>query len=73
MYIPVGEQLATDQTDPRLVVPRQAFAPYACLFISVASVVLCHVGCLWVTGVIQVKVFHLFPEVVTNIANQSLH
>ena len=50
--IPVWEQLATDQfatdqTDPWQVVPRQVFTRYDCLLISVAFVVLCHVGCLW--------------------------
>ena len=49
--IPVWEQLDTDQTDPWQIVPRHAFTPYDCLLISVAFVVLCRVGCLWVTGV----------------------
>ena len=40
-----------DQTDPWLVVPRQVFTPYDCLLILVAFVVLCRVGCLWITGV----------------------
>ena len=44
--IPVWEQLATDQTDPWQVVPRQVFPPYYCLLISVAFVVLCRVSCL---------------------------
>ena len=48
--IPVQEQLATDQTDPWQVVSRQVFTPYDCLLISVAFVVLCRVGGLWVTG-----------------------
>ena len=47
----VWDQFATDQTDPWQVVPRQAFTPYDCLLISVAFVVLCRVGYLWVTGV----------------------
>ena len=46
-----SEQVATDQTDPWQSVPRQIFTPYDCLLISVAFVVLCRVGCLWVTGV----------------------
>ena len=37
--------------DPWQVVPRQIFTPYDCLFISVVSVVLCRVGCLWVADV----------------------
>ena len=40
-----------DQTDPRQVVSRQLFTPYDSIWISVALVVLCRVGCLWVTGV----------------------
>ena len=39
--MPVREQLATDQTDPWQVVPRQVFTP---------SVVVCRVRCLRVTG-----------------------
>ena len=54
MEIPVWEQLATDQTDPWQVVPSQVFTPYDCLLISVDFVVLCRVGCLWVTGVVVV-------------------
>ena len=46
------EQLATDQTDPWQAVPRQVFSAYDCLLISVAFVVLCRGGCLWVTGMI---------------------
>ena len=49
MKIPVWEQLATDQNDPWEVFPRQVFTTY--LSISVAFVVLCRVGCLWVIGV----------------------
>ena len=49
--IPVWEQLAADQTDPQQIGPRQVLIPYDCLLISVAFVVLCRVGCLWVTGV----------------------
>ena len=49
--IPVWEQLAMDQFDPLQVVPRQVFTPYSCLLISVAFVVVSHVGCLRVTGV----------------------
>ena len=49
------EQLATDQADPWQVVPRQIFTPFDCLLISVAFVVLCCVGCLWVTGVFLVS------------------
>ena len=48
MSIPVWEQLATDQTDPWQVVPRQVITPYDCLLISVAFVVLCRVDGLWV-------------------------
>ena len=54
MEIPVWEQIATDQTDPWQVVPRQVFTPYDCLLISVAFVVLCRVGCLWVIGVVVI-------------------
>ena len=39
------------QFDPWQVVPRQVFTTYDFLLISVALVVLCLVGCLWVTGV----------------------
>ena len=42
-----------DQTDPWQVVPRQVFTPTDCLLISVGFVVLCRVGCLGVTGVVQ--------------------
>ena len=49
--VPVWEQLATDQTDPWQVVPRQVFTPNDCLLISVAFVVLCRIGCFWVTNV----------------------
>ena len=38
-----------DQIDPWQVVPRQVFTPYDFLLISVVFVVLCCVGCLWVT------------------------
>ena len=38
-----GKKLATDQTDPWQVVPRQVFIPHYYLLISVAFVVLCHV------------------------------
>ena len=38
-------------TDLWQVVPRQVFTSCYCLFISVAFVVVCRVGCLWVTGV----------------------
>ena len=51
VYIPVWEQLVTDQTDPWQVVPRQVFTPYDCLLISGAFVALCSVGCLGVTSV----------------------
>ena len=51
VLIPVWEQLATDQPDPRQVFPRQIFTPYDCLLFSVKFVVLCCVGCLWLTGV----------------------
>ena len=49
VYIPVWEQIATDQTGPWQVVPRQVLTPYDCLLISVAFVVLCRVGCLYHT------------------------
>ena len=35
----IWEQLATDQTDPWQVVPRQVFTPYDCILISLAFVV----------------------------------
>ena len=41
-----------DQADPWQVVPRQVFTPYDCLLISVAFVVLCRGGYLWVTCVL---------------------
>ena len=44
--MPVWEQLATDQTDPWQVVPRQVFTPYDCLLISIAFVILYGAGCL---------------------------
>ena len=40
-----------DQNDPWNVVPRKVFTLYDSLLITVAFVVLCRVGCLWVTGV----------------------
>ena len=40
--------------------PGITVTPYDCLLISVAFVVLCRVGCLWVTGVISVPVFGMF-------------
>ena len=49
--IPVREQLATDQTDPWQVVPRQVFTPYSRLLISTEFVVVSRVGCLGLTGV----------------------
>ena len=54
---PVLEQLATDQTDPLQVVPRQEFTPYSRLLISSASVVVSRVGCLGVTSVVMVFFF----------------
>ena len=57
VQIPVWEQLATDQFDPWQVVPRQVFTPYDCLLISVAFVILCRVGCLWVTGVTSAAMY----------------
>ena len=50
--IPLWKQLATDQSDPWQVVPRQVFIPNSCLLISNAFVVVSRVGCLGVTGVI---------------------
>ena len=49
-YIPVWEQLATDQFDPWQVVPRQVYTHYSRLLISAAFVANC-VGCVGVTGV----------------------
>ena len=49
--MPVWEQLATDQTDPWQVVPREVLEPYSHLLISTAFVVVSRVGCLGVTGV----------------------
>ena len=46
--IPVWEQLATDQFDPRQVVLRQIFTPYSRLLIST---VVSRIGSLGVTGV----------------------
>ena len=41
--------------------PRQIFTTYDCIFVSVVFVVLCHVSCLWVTGVesLCLKTTHL--------------
>lgn len=47
----VWEYLAMDQTDLWQVVPRQALTPHDCLLISGVFVVLCRIGCMWVTGV----------------------
>ena len=55
VYIPVWEQLATDQTDSWQVVPRQVFTPYDYSLISVAFIALSRVGCLWVTGVLSLS------------------
>ena len=46
-----------DQTDPWQVVSRQIFNPYDCLMISEAFVVLCRVGCLWLSGMCNGKKF----------------
>ena len=52
-----------DQTDPWQVVPRQVFTPYDCVLISIAFVVLCRVGCLWVTGVhLCMESFYFSPK-----------
>ena len=48
----VWEQHATDQFDQWQVVPRQVFTPYSRLLISTAFVVVSHVGCLGVSGVL---------------------
>ena len=48
-----------DQTDPWQVVSRQVFTPYDSLLISVAFVVLCHVGCLGITGVLKKELYDL--------------
>ena len=53
----------TCQFDPRHGFPRQAFTTYDCLLISVAFVVLCRVGCLWVTGVISIDEIRLAPSI----------
>ena len=42
-----------DQIDQWQVVPRQVFTLYDCLLMSVEFVVLCRVGCLWVTAVMN--------------------
>ena len=42
-----------DQTDTWHFVPRQVYSPYYFSLISVAFVVLCRVGCLWITGVMN--------------------
>ena len=39
-----------DQFDPWQVVPRQVFAPYSRLLISIVFVVVSRLGCLGVTG-----------------------
>ena len=58
--MPFWEQRATDQFDPWHVVPRQVFTPYSRLLITTAFVVVSHVGCLGVIGVLQVNLFNSF-------------
>ena len=52
--MPVLEQLAMDQFDPWQVVTRQVhvFTSYSLLLISTGFVVVSHVGCLVVSGVV---------------------
>ena len=64
--MPIREQLATDQTGPWQVVPRQVFTPYDCLLISVSFVVLSRVGCLWVTGLRLIKLQSVAINVTSN-------
>ena len=46
------------QVFPRQVFPRQVFTPYGCLdFSSVCC--FCHVGCLWITGVVMTLFNHI--------------
>ena len=66
------EQLATDQTDPWQVVPRQVFTPYDCLMISVAFVVLCRVGYLGVTGVFNFQPFGSLLSFMSNLHNSYI-
>ena len=61
VLIPVWEQLATDQTDPWQVAPIQEVTPFDCLLSPVAFVVLCSVGCLWVT--IHVTSYNTFSHI----------
>ena len=46
------ELIPVCQFDPWQVVPRQVFTPYSHLLISTVIVVVSHIGCLEVTGVI---------------------
>ena len=55
--MPIWEQLATDQFDPWQIVPRQVFTSYSRLLISTAFVVVSHVGCLGVNGVLSSHLF----------------
>ena len=41
--------------------PRHVFTPYDCLLISVAFVVICRVGCLWLTGVLKENQVYSYP------------
>ena len=51
IFLPL--RISKNQTDPWQVVSRQMFIPRDYLLISVAFVVLCRVGCLWITGVLN--------------------
>ena len=44
-----------DQFDTWQVVPRQVFTPYSRLLISTAFVVVSHMGCLGVSGVVKLS------------------
>ena len=52
---------------PRIKLIRgKLFTPYDCLLVSVALVVLCRVGCLWVTGVCMAKITMLSIDLHTH-------
>ena len=58
-----GDSNPRATTDPCQVVPRQVYTPCDCILTSVAFVVLCRVGCLWVTGVfVWVENFFVLAE-----------
>ena len=51
-----------DPLDPWQVVPRQVFPPCSHLFIATAFVVVSHIGCLGVTGVVVLHIIICHSE-----------